>query len=292
MRASAFIRGSLHCQYRRQGPRNSALPTTGPRVIMFPKIVGLIVSGAEGPEAEAFSASRCEGRVGAAVDGSGKALKYATALWSRASVRWILVASTKRTEMAASPMKSRLRIILSLVLLLGTLLLVVRSHGVPIEWLHQKGGVSTVVTCRAGELSVTRYHIEKRASGTETRAVDLWILSYRHWRIGGISRFDAPTIRGLEEALQTAMERTQAIRVEAGWATSRPTLSLRTFSVSAWTPAVLIAIWLALALVRGSLRRYRRLRQRLCVNCGYNLKGAASIVCSECGELIRSIRSI
>ncbi len=44
-----------------------------------------------------------------------------------------------------------------------------------------------------------------------------------------------------------------------------------------------------IAFIRGPLRRWRRRRRRergLCLDCGYNLTGNESGVCSECGERI------
>ena len=45
-----------------------------------------------------------------------------------------------------------------------------------------------------------------------------------------------------------------------------------------------LALYPALAFLRGPLRRLRRRRQGRCVRCGYDLTGNVTGVCSECGE--------
>lgn len=48
-------------------------------------------------------------------------------------------------------------------------------------------------------------------------------------------------------------------------------------------PFVLFAAYPTIALIRGPLRRWRRGRRGLCVNCAYDLTGNVTGVCSECG---------
>jgi hypothetical protein len=55
---------------------------------------------------------------------------------------------------------------------------------------------------------------------------------------------------------------------------------------SLWLPFIVFAIYPALALVRGPLRRWRRRRRGMCLNCGYNLTGNVSGMCPECGEAV------
>ncbi|MBU0718254.1 MAG: hypothetical protein KJ749_08405 [Planctomycetes bacterium] len=50
--------------------------------------------------------------------------------------------------------------------------------------------------------------------------------------------------------------------------------------------AVLFGVYPVTAFVVGPLRRRRRRKRGLCVNCGYNLTGNVSGVCSECGTKI------
>ena len=45
----------------------------------------------------------------------------------------------------------------------------------------------------------------------------------------------------------------------------------------------LFAVYPSITIIRGPLRRWRRRKRGLCVNCGYNLTGNVSGVCSECG---------
>ncbi len=44
------------------------------------------------------------------------------------------------------------------------------------------------------------------------------------------------------------------------------------------------------AFIRGPLRRRQRRRRGECVNCGYNLTGNVSGVCSECGTTLPRVR--
>jgi len=46
---------------------------------------------------------------------------------------------------------------------------------------------------------------------------------------------------------------------------------------------VLLAIYPAVAFIRGPFRRWRRRRKGLCLRCGYDLTGNVSGVCPECG---------
>lgn len=51
-----------------------------------------------------------------------------------------------------------------------------------------------------------------------------------------------------------------------------------------WIPPTFLAAYPIFALIRGPLRRWRRRRRGLCLNCGYNLEGNMSGVCPECGD--------
>ena len=53
-------------------------------------------------------------------------------------------------------------------------------------------------------------------------------------------------------------------------------------------PFVLLATYPTIAFIRGPLRRWRRRRRGLCVNCAYDLTGNVTGVCSECGTKIES----
>ncbi|UCE59596.1 MAG: hypothetical protein JSU63_19400 [Phycisphaerales bacterium] len=50
--------------------------------------------------------------------------------------------------------------------------------------------------------------------------------------------------------------------------------------------ALLTGIYPTIACIRGPLRRWRRRRKGLCLNCGYDLTGNESGVCPECGEAV------
>ena len=58
--------------------------------------------------------------------------------------------------------------------------------------------------------------------------------------------------------------------------------------VSLWPLVVIFGGYPAIAFVRGPLRRYRRRQMGCCCNCGYNLTGNVSGICSECGSEIAS----
>ena len=60
---------------------------------------------------------------------------------------------------------------------------------------------------------------------------------------------------------------------QAGWIITIPFLLI----------AFLIGLYPLMTFLRGPLRRWRRRRRGLCVNCGYNLTGNVTGVCSECG---------
>jgi hypothetical protein len=53
--------------------------------------------------------------------------------------------------------------------------------------------------------------------------------------------------------------------------------------VPIWMLSSLLAVYPAIAFIRGPLRRHRRRRKGLCLKCGYDLTGNVSGVCPECG---------
>ena len=55
-----------------------------------------------------------------------------------------------------------------------------------------------------------------------------------------------------------------------------------------WMFFVLFAAYPAITFIRGPLRRWRRRKRGECANCGYNLTGNVTGVCSECGTKIES----
>ena len=52
---------------------------------------------------------------------------------------------------------------------------------------------------------------------------------------------------------------------------------------SYWLLFILFAAYPTRAFIRGRLRRRRRRKKGLCIQCGYNLTGNVSGVCPECG---------
>lgn len=59
-------------------------------------------------------------------------------------------------------------------------------------------------------------------------------------------------------------------------------------AVPHWLLCALLLMYPAASLIRGPLRRRRRIRKGLCLHCGYNLKGNTSGKCSECGMGFRT----
>lgn len=60
----------------------------------------------------------------------------------------------------------------------------------------------------------------------------------------------------------------------------------RGVGVPCWFLFLLLGSYPAVALVRGPVRRRRRRVHGLCANCGYDLTGSESGICSECGTII------
>lgn len=63
-----------------------------------------------------------------------------------------------------------------------------------------------------------------------------------------------------------------------------PYLGVKVLSIPLYVPVVLFAAYPTLAFIRGPVRRRRRRRKGLCVECGYDLTGNVTGVCSECGR--------
>lgn len=61
------------------------------------------------------------------------------------------------------------------------------------------------------------------------------------------------------------------------------TVSLTAIRFPTWPVVVLLFVYPVVALLRGPLRRRRRRRRGQCENCGYDLTGNTSGICSECG---------
>ena len=56
------------------------------------------------------------------------------------------------------------------------------------------------------------------------------------------------------------------------------------FRFPLWFAFVVLAAYPTLAFIRGPVRRWRRRKRGLCVQCGYNLTGLTEPRCPECGE--------
>lgn len=60
----------------------------------------------------------------------------------------------------------------------------------------------------------------------------------------------------------------------------------RQVAIPFWSVYAVFAAYLTFAFIRGPVRRWRRRRKGLCVNCAYNLTGNVSGICPECGTKI------
>ena len=54
-------------------------------------------------------------------------------------------------------------------------------------------------------------------------------------------------------------------------------------SAPGWLLALALSVYPTISVLRGPLRRRRRRRRGECLNCGYNLTGNVTGICSECG---------
>ena len=64
------------------------------------------------------------------------------------------------------------------------------------------------------------------------------------------------------------------------------TVDWRELTIPLWMGVWLFASYPVWVVVRGPLRGWRRRRKGLCVHCGYNLHGASTNICPECGKPI------
>jgi len=105
-----------------------------------------------------------------------------------------------------------------------------------------------------------------------------WIETDYKWRIGwegcGLCRYayqdPRPPPRG---KLLTVGSRLFPLAVHDAMATK--------LAIPYWLVAILTAVWPAMR-IRSILRRWRRVRLNLCIDCGYDLR-ASSGKCPECG---------
>lgn len=57
-----------------------------------------------------------------------------------------------------------------------------------------------------------------------------------------------------------------------------------------WLPLVPLLAYPTVAFVRGPVRRFRRRRRGLCLQCGYKLTGNVTGICPECGTMFATTR--
>jgi hypothetical protein len=104
----------------------------------------------------------------------------------------------------------------------------------------------------------------------------------RSWRFGRMQllRGPAPHVRGPKPP--------PGIPPGAGF--PDPTVEWGCVAVQTplWLLLAISSSYPILAFIRGPLRRWRRRRRGLCVNCAYNLTGNVSGICPECGTEIEA----
>ncbi len=59
-----------------------------------------------------------------------------------------------------------------------------------------------------------------------------------------------------------------------------------TLTIPLWVPFLILATYPAIALIRDPVRRWRRRKRGLCIQCGYNLTGLTEARCPECGRAV------
>ena len=90
------------------------------------------------------------------------------------------------------------------------------------------------------------------------------------------------------------VNRFDLITAESGsaWADGRSELKraknyyVREVALPFWAILAALALYPTVAFIRGPLRRHRRQKKGLCLQCGYNLTGNTCGFCPECGEAI------
>ncbi len=66
-------------------------------------------------------------------------------------------------------------------------------------------------------------------------------------------------------------------------------MRLRQFAFPGWLPALALVAYPAWVIGVDARRRRHRLRQGLCLHCGYDTKGNTGAVCPECGRPARAL---
>lgn len=116
-------------------------------------------------------------------------------------------------------------------------------------------------------------------------AQDRWVdaeIETGHLRLGVAQRTDvAPTRSGFRQSLGWFG------RIGFSIGVNRAQWRYATVRIPVWIPVLLLFIHPAVAFVQGPVLRHHRWRRNQCLECGYDLTGSASGICSECGEVIR-----
>jgi hypothetical protein len=98
------------------------------------------------------------------------------------------------------------------------------------------------------------------------------------------SRTEAEDIRklyaNLARPISTRIPWAYGIKTNSSWGAG--TMIILPF----WTMIALFASYPTIAFIRGPLRRWRRKKNGLCIECGYDLTGNESGICPECGSKV------
>ena len=124
-----------------------------------------------------------------------------------------------------------------------------------------------------------------------------WVVTIRRSVVYNRGLFQVGVVEGnfSVQDWSTSVPPNVVMNLSQGWYVSRsssfywmPAIYYRNGSLAGvriplWMLFLLLATYPTLAFIRGPLRRWRRRKRGECVNCGYNLTGNVTDVCSECG---------
>jgi hypothetical protein len=118
------------------------------------------------------------------------------------------------------------------------------------------------------------------------------LVGRNHWLVAEIEQGHLGL--GLAQRTEASPSRSR-LRLPLGWfgrisfsmGVNRAKWRYATVRLPVWIPVLLLFIHPAIAFVRGPVLRHRRWRRNQCLECGYDVTGSPSGICSECGEVFR-----
>ena len=174
-----------------------------------------------------------------------------------------------------------------------TLVFLVAGH-----WGYQSGrigfalpGSVALVGCDGGNLDISHYccpGVPPPGDIRPTRGFKTFLLpraTVSELETLGPLTFVSPQ-RWFAGAAMSQMYSPNGSTIRIGALTIIGCVSMREVRIPLWMPFILFAILPVIAACRGPLRRRRRRRRGLCVQCGYDLTGNTTGVCSECGQRV------